>query len=140
MSRRLPARAEVEGWLRHIFNDLDYLYDGTLEKCGPYRWARSGLDTMRSSTGGSRSSDVSDPTGSAGLRERFSVEDVRNAAYQIQVAMESLARARRLLTLPEGRAPEDGPILPGWVSQAEHQLLVQRQKERQLRGVGYGDG
>lgn len=146
---RMLTPKQAENILASMLNDLAWLYDDEINKSGPYRWAVSGLSRVKShnfenvSRGGSTveldDGERIEVTQIEGAAFRGSASKVRRAGWLINDAQKCLARARRLLTVDDRRPAEDGPVLPGWVSQKEREVLLQNQRERQRRGTGYGD-
>lgn len=149
---RMPARAEVENWLQQLTVDLEWFYDAEIGKSGPYRWARSGLDKVRSHQTGLRrgvrpavyveedgeklSVSVTQVEAAA---MSSSINRVKRAAWYVNDAMRCLSRARQQLTLVDKRPLDDSPTLPGWVRKDELEQLKANQRKRQARGVGFGD-
>lgn len=129
------APAEIERWLDDLAGDLADLYvDG---RCGPYRWAHSGLASVTQSRWESgRAKAYLDPVGDKAAREQ--VAKVQRAADAIRAARVALRAARNVLQ-PPVEDVDDVPPVGGWITRREHKELLARQAAREAAGGGFGE-
>jgi hypothetical protein len=136
VSRDLPSPKTVDGWCEQLKADLDWLYDHRAGRAGHYAWAHNAVDGLRSPSGiVGVPGEPADPTGRHAVSRRFS--RTKQAAQQIEQATKALRAARAGLE-EKDLTPTEGPNIV-FLRKGELDNLYRKQREREMRGGGFGD-